>query len=163
MGRMGVDEVNQVLSVGIVAGLLVLTCLGCARQQGDTQAVWLVDEGTGAATRVDTPATEARLNRVGFLDPYLNRRIAVQRTGAKRSPTGTLEVWAVFRNRTRSPQSIQVRTQFFGPVREPNEGPYAWQNIFLPANGIQTYRTYSRGTGDAPAEYYYIEVQEIRP
>ena len=134
---------------------------GCAtrRPPGDTQAVYAIEEGTAVGTRVDSPQTEARLNRVGFLDPDFNRIIGVQRTGASRTPTNTLEVWAVFRNRTRYDQRIQVRTQFFGPNRNPNEGPHEWQIVFLPPNGIETYRTYSRGTN---AEYYYIEVMPMR-
>jgi len=150
----------------IVSAITVfaLCCGGCATtsggSSGDTQAVYLIEEGTGVGTRVDSPSTEARLNRVGFLDPNLNRKIAVQRTNARRTPTNTLEVYAVFRNRTSHNQSIQARTQYFGPDREPNEGPHEWQTVFLPPNGIQTYRTYSRGT---TAEYYYIEVMEVQP
>lgn len=144
------------ISVLLAAAIMIVAVPGCKRDR-DT-AVVRIGEGTGVGTRVDDPATEARLNRVGFLIPDFNRKVAVQSTGAKRTPTNTLEVWAVFRNRTQFNQSFQVRTQFFGPDREPNEGPHEWQNMFLPPNGIETYRTYSRGT---TPEYYYIEVQPL--
>ncbi len=130
--------------------LLLLSVPGCTR--------YYLTEGTAVGTRVDTPATEARLNRVGFLTKGLERRIAVQNTGADRTATNTLEVWCLFRNRTNYDQQIMVRTQYFGPARKPNEGPNEWQTLFLPSNGIETYRTYSAGTD---AEYFYIEVKEM--
>ena len=145
-----------ILCVALTVGLTSVLAVGCKRNE-DT-AVVNIGEGTGVGTLVDSPSTEARLNRVGFLQPDFNRKIAVQSTGAQRTPTNTLEVYAVFRNRTQYRQGLQARTQFFGPGRVPNEGPHEWQTVFLPPNGIQTYRTYSHGTD---AHYYYIEVQPL--
>ncbi|MCP4639213.1 MAG: hypothetical protein GY851_02200 [bacterium] len=142
------------VGIGVVA-LLLPAC----RRKGDVQTIYMINEGTGVGVNVQNPATEARLNRVGFLEPEMVRRVAVQRTGASRTATNTLEIFAVFRNRTNYDQTIQVRTQFFGPARNPNEGPHEWQTVFLPPNGIETYRTYSHGTD---CEFYYIEVMSMR-
>ena len=144
---------RPVICAALCLSLLPLFSAGC--KSGSDTAVIDIREGTGAGTRVDSPETEARLNRVGFLDPDFNRKIAVQSTGAKRTATNTLEVYAVFRNRTKFSQSFQVRTQYFAPDRVPYEGPNEWQILHLPPNGIDTYRTYSRGTN---ADFYYIEV-----
>lgn len=147
-------------AVVVVAGvsLVVLSCESTGTVAHNDSTRYFGSEGTNAATRVDTPSTEARLNNVAFLTDELNRRIAVQSTGASRTATNTLSVYAVLRNRTDYQQRIQIRTQYFGPGRDPNEGPDAWQSMFLAPNSIQTYRTTSRGTN---AEYYYIEVIEM--
>lgn len=134
--------------------ILVITCLvgaGCAG--GRTY----ITEGTRVGTRVDSPQTEARLNRVGFLTKGLERRVAVQRTAAERTATNTLEVWCTFRNRTDFPQQILVRISYFGPGRVPNEEPTAWQPLYLAPNSIETFRMRSATTD---AAFYYIEVQE---
>ena len=149
---------KYVACMGLAVALILAG--GCTRIRGPrTDTITLVepsDEGTSPGVRVPGTDTEPRLNRVGFLQRDLSKKIAVEQTGATRTATNTLEVYAVFRNRTKYDQQIQVRTQYFGSVREPNEGPHEWQVVFLPPNGIETYRTNSRGT---TAAYYYIEVQ----
>ncbi len=137
----------------VVVALAVLLILGC-----HSKVMTRFDEGTEPGATVDLPGAGPRMNNVGFLTPGLNRRVAVEQTNAMRTPTNTLEVYCVFRNRTRYTQQLQVRTQFFGQQGEPLEGPDAWQNVFLGPNTIQTYRTYSTRTDPA---YYYIEVQEM--
>ena len=117
-----------------------------------------IREGTTAGTNVQSVSTEARLNRVGFLTKGLERRVAIQSTGTARTPTNTLEVNCVLRNRTDYEQRMMIRTQYFGEERNPNEGPNEWQTVIIPQNGIQTYKTYSAGID---ATYYYIEIQEL--
>lgn len=141
----------------VLAILVTSVVMFACKSNDDLRVRVLDDEGVDPATRVEGPRTQAQLNTVGFLNRRLNQRVAVERTGARRTPTNTLEVWSVFRNRTNALQEIQVRTQYFGPGREPNEGPDAWQTMFLSANAIETYRTYSTRTDP---EYYYIEVRE---
>lgn len=136
--------------------ILGVTFCACSTTPDRNVSINAINEGSEPAIRVDSPSTQARLNNVGFLTPGLNRYVGVQQTGAKRTATNTLEVYAVFRNRTERDVSIQVRTQYFGTGSEPYEGPFEWQSVFLPPNSIQTYRTYSRGT---EASYYYIEAQ----
>ncbi|MCL4217525.1 MAG: hypothetical protein KJ052_11050 [Candidatus Hydrogenedentes bacterium] len=149
----------------LVTVITCLTCLGCVthtsthrREKGDVNTYSRVTEGTEPGTQVVLPQTQARLNNVGFLTPGLNRRVAVQGSGANRTATNTLEVWATFRNRTDFQQKLNVRTQYFHEDRSPAEGPDAWQSVFLPPNSIQTYKTFSSGTD---AAYYYIEIMDM--
>lgn len=135
---------------------MVLCTIGLAGCQSRVRTDF--DEGTQPGAKVDLPGAQARMNNVGFLTDGLNRRVGVQQTNAKRTPTNTLEVYCVLRNRTDHKQQLQARTQFFGAQGEPLEGPDAWQNVFLAPNAIQSYRSYSTRTDPA---YYYIEVMEM--
>ena len=141
----------------LAAPALVWSILACVLAGCLTHSV---QEGTRPGTRVVTPETQARLNQAGILTPGLERRVAVEKTGADRTSTNTLEVWATLRNRTQYEQKILVRTQYYNNDRTAVEGPDQWQSIFLPPNAIDTYRTYSRGTD---AAFYYIEIMEFSP
>jgi hypothetical protein len=87
-------------------------------------------------------------------------KIAIESTNSKRTPTNTLEVWAVLRNRTDYPLQIEARTQFFDSNKVPIEGPTAWQRVHLPPQSLDTYREFSTKTGEI--SYYYIEIREGR-
>jgi hypothetical protein len=87
-------------------------------------------------------------------------KIAVESTNSRRTATGTLEVWAILRNRTDFPLQIEGRTQFFDEAKAPAEGPTAWKRLFLPPQSVATYREYStkvEGIG-----FYYVEIREGR-
>ncbi len=87
-------------------------------------------------------------------------KIAVEGTNARRSPTGTVEVWATFRNRTDYPLTIECRSQFFDRQEAPVEGPTAWQRVHLPQQSVGSYKEFSTNVMDVG--YYYIEVREAR-
>lgn len=87
-------------------------------------------------------------------------KIAVEGTNARRSPTGTVEVWATFRNRTDFPLTIECRSQFFDRQEAPVEGPTAWQRVHLPQQSVGSYKEFSTNVLDVG--YYYIEVRESR-
>ena len=87
-------------------------------------------------------------------------KIAVEGTNARRSPTGTVEVWATFRNRIDYPLTIECRSHFFDRQEAPVEGPTAWQRVYLPQQSIGTYKEFSTNVMDVG--YYYIEVREAR-
>ena len=139
--------------------LLALSVVAAVAAGCKTRERTVINEGPSVGLKVDQVAPEMRYNQVSFLDPGYNQKVAVESTGANRTATNTLEVFAVFRNRTQYDQQFQVRTQYFNADRSPYEGPNEWQTIFLPANGTQTYRTYSRGVG---AAFYYIEATPLR-
>lgn len=87
-------------------------------------------------------------------------KIAIENTNSRRTPTGTLEVMVVVRNRTDFPLQIEGRTQFFDENEFPSDGPTAWRRIFLPPNGVGSYREFSskaRGIN-----YYYVELRAGR-
>ena len=149
-----------------------------------------VPEGPAPGVRVRDPnAPQARIrmnnvvivdkrlqywdsNRVEFQPEWLSlfsngksensrySKIAVERTDARRSQTGTVEVWVTFRNRTDYTLAIQCRAHFFDGEEIHIEGPTAWQRVELPQQSIGTYREYS--TEIETVKYYYIEVREAR-
>lgn len=129
------------------------------------QTVAQVDEGPALGVRVNSPyAPNARLNldTVVILDKALQDgragKLAVETSGGRRTPTGTLEIFAVIRNRTDYPQQIELRSQFFDQLGVPIEGPTAWSRLMLEPNGIQAYKEFSVGTSNVA--HYYIEVRE---
>ena len=87
-------------------------------------------------------------------------KIAVEATNARRTPTGTVEVWATLRNRTDYPLAIEGRTQFFNRDESPLEGPSGWQRVDLPPQSVGTYKELSTNVTDVG--YYYIEIREGR-
>jgi len=139
---------RQVCVVLIVAA--VLAC-GCQENR--------ITEGPGPGVRVRSDlAPQAQINMDTAV--IIDRGVAVERTGARRTPTGTLEVWAQLRNRTERPIAIEGRTQFFDSDLGPCEGPGAWKKVFLPPNSVDTYKTLSRKI-QSPA-HYLIEIREAR-
>lgn len=119
-----------------------------------------------------------RMNSVAVLDDSLQRwyvyqdtltgvrehgkvgKIAVEATNTRRTATGTLEAWAMLRNRTDHDLQIQGRVHFFDTQKAPLEGPTAWKRIYLPANAVATYKESSVTVHNIG--YYYIEVREGR-
>lgn len=123
-------------------------------------------EGPSPGVRVEDPnAPNARLNldRVVILDKELQDaragKLAIESQGARRTGTGTIEVFAVIRNRTDFPQQIEARTSFFDGQGVPLEGPSAWQRIHLQPNSITNYKELSSRTDVA---HYYVEIREGR-
>lgn len=144
-------------------GIMSLVAAGCATpppaENTHTHREHVrINEGTSPAVRVETVGTNERLNQVGFTTNGLQRRVEVQQTGASRTPTNTLEVWARLRNRTDYTQRIQLRTLFLRADQSPLEDQQAWQELHLQPNTFGTYRTKSTRTD---AAYYYIEIQEM--
>lgn len=123
-------------------------------------------EGPQQSIRVDDDnAPNARLNldTVVILDKSLqdarSSRIAVERHGARTSPTGTLEAFAVVRNRTDHRQQLEFRATFFDSDGVPIEGPSGWRRIFFDPNMIQGYNEFSTKPN---SQHYYIEIREAR-
>lgn len=87
-------------------------------------------------------------------------KIAVENTNARRAQTGTVQAWAVFRNRTDHPLTLECRTQFFDRQKAPVEEPTAWQRVHLPQQSVASYKEHSTHVMDVG--YYYIEVREAR-
>ncbi len=150
-----------ILSVALISFCLI----GCTTTS--------VSEGAAPGVQVrDARAPQAaiRLNTVNIIDKSLSNwqgrpeakysKIAVEQTNSRRTATGTLEVWAVLRNRTDFPLQIEGRTQFFDNYQAPIEGPTAWQRVQLPPNSVATYREFSTRVNEVA--YYYIEIREGR-
>jgi hypothetical protein len=132
---------------------------GCAAQP--------LEEGAKVARRVDDPiAPDARIHydQVVILDRRLQNdragKLAVERQGARRTPTGTVLVTAQFRNRTDYTQAIEARVSFFDAGLLPVEKTSAWNRVILPPNGTGVYEEVSTRTSDVA--HYLVEVREAR-
>ena len=87
-------------------------------------------------------------------------KITVQKHASRKSPTGTMEVWATLKNHTDYPLQIEGRTQFFDKDESPTDVGSTWQRVQLPPKGIGTFRDFS--TRLQGVESYYIELREGR-
>ena len=140
-----------------------------------------IQEGPAPGMKVDSPSpyiAGIRMNSVAVLDDSLQEwyiyensvtgvhergkkgKIAVENCNARRTPTGTVEAFAVLRNRTDYDLQVEGRVQFFDRDKAPVEGPTAWQRVYLPSNGVATYRECSTNINDVA--FYYIEIREGR-
>lgn len=124
-------------------------------------------EGASMGVRVnDANAPNARIqyDQVVILDKSLQDsragKIAVEGQGARRSPTGALNVIVQLRNRTDFPQVVEGRTTYFDSGFAPAEKASAWQRVHLEPNGIGAYQETSMGT--ANVAHYYVELREAR-
>jgi hypothetical protein len=135
-------------------------CLFALALLSACKSEYVVPEGPVQAQTVPHPLAQAKLNNVGFLDPSFKNKIAVERQGARRTESGTLEVWVTIRNRTDHPHQVEGRVQFFDADQAPTEGPSAWKRVHLPPNGTQTWKEFS--TQVDGIEYYYVEMREGR-
>lgn len=148
---------------GISALALLLVAAGCATVETEsTDAGGAELEGMAAAEIAPMapmaplgPQVPAELNSVAFITEDLEEVLMVQKTTYQRSRTNTFEVMCTLKNVSEESLTLLARTQFFDADRLHQEGPGAWQMIFLPPNGVNTYKAHSYGTG---VEYYYIEV-----
>lgn len=131
----------------VLAVLVAVNFSGCTTMEGPTPG-----------SRVD--AIEIKMNSVGILDKSLQKKIAVESTGSRRTPTGTLEVWNVLRNRTNYQLQLEGRVQFFDKDKAPVEGPTAWQRLILSPNSVLSYKEFSTNVMDIA--YYYVEIREGR-
>jgi hypothetical protein len=125
----------------------VVICGGC------------VHEGSHAPVMIRGANTQVRLNNVSILDDAIAGKIAVQGSGADRTPTGNLDVWTQLRNRTDYPLEVESRVQFFDGREVPIEAPSAWQRLHLSPNEITTYREASTRPD---AVFYFIEIRAGR-
>lgn len=137
------------------AVLMLLTMNAC----GDH---YMVHEGSSAPVRIrddNLPGTQIRWNNVSLLDKSIENKILVEGTNSRRTATNTLEVWALFRNRTDYPLQIEARASFFDASQAPIEGPTAWQRVMLPPNANGHYKEFSTRVNIG---FYTIEVREGR-
>ena len=155
------------MSKNMILGLAILL-LACGCEQAS------VKEGASPGVRVRdarAPQAEVQYNTAVFLDKSLQRwygvgdadkyaKITVESTDSRRTPTGTLDAWAVLRNRTDHRLQVEGRVQFFDKNKVPCEAPSAWQRLYLNPQSIETYHGLSTQVDNVT--YYYIELREGR-
>jgi len=110
-----------------------------------------------------------QMGKVVFVDHSLNRKyidkkkrdhtvkVTVEQYGSRATPTGTKEVVSVFKNRTDFDLVIEARTSFYAAGYFPLDDVTAWKQVYLPANGISTYRDSSLSD---EAVHFMIEVRQ---
>lgn len=155
----------------ILLGYFVITVLsGCIQRS--------VKEGASPGIYADDEMVKIRMNSVAILDRELQvtyvyeniltgtkeyghpSKLSVESSGARRTPTGTAEVWAILRNRTNYPQQVECNVQFFDRSGAPVEGPTAWQRLVLSPNSVSSFKEFSTHTTEGLN--YYIQVREGR-
>jgi len=134
---------------------IALFVFGCSKYD--------IREGSFAPVRIrdqNLPGTQIRWNNVSLLDASIKNKIFVEATNTRRSPTGALEAWAIFRNRTDYPLQLEARASFYDTNQAPVEEPSAWQRIYLPPNATAHFTTlFSTQINNG---FYNIEVREGR-
>jgi len=118
-----------------------------------------------------------RMNAVAIIDKQLQRhyierdingnthqktigKIAVEASGSKYNQTGTMKVWATFRNRTNHTIQIECRVSFFDEDKMHVEGPSGWQRVIINPNSLESCMENSLSFNNI--RYYYMEVREGR-
>lgn len=131
--------------------------------------------------RIEQRRESLTLNKVIFVDHDLNRielvkngriaaflsnkdtsykqtiKVSVQKVGAKRSPTHSLEVWSVLKNHTDFDLQVEGRAIFFDADEVPLNDRTAWKRLYIPANSFGTYRDFSVSP---LADYFVVELRE---
>jgi hypothetical protein len=159
----------KLFKAALLAGLVLSLGAGCAQT---------IKEGASPGIHVDDEMVKVRMNSVAVLDQslqvtYINEntltgskeyghasKISVESSGARRTATGTVEVWTLLRNRTNFPQQLECNVQFFDRSGMPLEGPTDWQRLVLSPNAVAPYKELS--TTSAEGLSYYIQVREGR-
>jgi hypothetical protein len=160
-------KLSRLTIAGLFAAIFLASC-----------AVMDIREGASPGIQIGDEYTRPRMNSVAILDQSLQisyvyenlftgakeyghiGKISVESTGSRLTPTGTLETWAVLRNRTNWPLQLECNVQFFDSNNVPVEGPTAWQRVMLSPNEINSYKEFSASATDVA--FYYIQVREAR-
>lgn len=84
-------------------------------------------------------------------------KVAVEKTNANRTETGTVEAWATIRNRTDYQLNLQARTLFYSSEGQVIDKT-AWNRFYIEQNGIENYSGLSKMADRI--DFYTIELRE---
>jgi hypothetical protein len=107
-----------------------------------------------------SPLLEMPLNSVNVSDFAIINKVYVRTVNARRTPTGTVEVFSQIINCTDYPLNAEGRTQFYDTAQAPSEPVSAWKRFNLPPRTSNTYRESSIGA--KAVQYYMIELRETK-
>lgn len=160
-------------TIGLLASVLVigLGATGCQTVAARIEPTpicnfnALMAAPPGAPAPAQVPAapaalTEMPLNSVNITDIAITNKIMVQSASARRTPTGTIEVWTRVVNCTDFPLQIEGRTHFLDEGQAPVEEVSAWGRVFLSPRSYGVYKESS--TDIARVRFYYVEIREGR-
>lgn len=153
----------------VITGVAAITLAGCASNNPDINP-----NNYGGSHPVQRTA-DMKMDTIVFIDHELNRtdirktfmqetlidtvKVTVESSGVRKTAAGTLEVWAVLRNRTDYDLQAEGKTQFYDGGKAPLTDQSAWKRVYLPANGTSVYRETSL---NQMAEHFIVEVREGR-
>ena len=107
-----------------------------------------------------SPLLEMPLNSVNITDFAIINKVYVRTVNARRTQTGTVEVYSQIINCTDFPLNAEARTQFYDAGQAPSEPVSAWRRFALPPRSSNTYRETSIGT--ERAAFYMVELRETK-
>lgn len=116
---------------------------------------------------------EQQIDKVVYIDHNLNRveigsmiptsrsvvKVTTERFGSTQLAMGNLQAYAVIKNRTDYDLQLEVRVQFLDWEAIPLDDVTAWTRLYLPANGVGTFRESSLSQ---EAKHFMIEIREGR-
>ncbi|KAF0114149.1 MAG: hypothetical protein FD149_1923 [Rhodospirillaceae bacterium] len=105
-----------------------------------------------------SPLQEMPLNSVSITDHRILNKVYVRNVTARRTPSGTVELYAQVINCTDHPLQTEARTQFYDAGQAPAEPVSAWKRLYLPPRTSNIYREFSLGTTSIHA--YMVEMRE---
>ena len=154
-----------ILSTLLVAGG-VAALSGCVQEPApicNMGAIASQRQLAAAPSRVpggETPVLEMPLNSVNVTEYAIINKVYVRAVNARRTPTGTVEVYSQIINCTDFPLNAEARTQFYDAGQAPSEPVSAWKRLALPPRTSNTYRESSIGTQGAA--FYMVELRETK-
>jgi len=115
--------------------------------------------GGGPAFIGDVPRsmTPIDLDAVLWTDTWVLRHVVLEGLFAQRTETGTLEVTARFVNCTKSPISIQVRSNFTDGNQIPTEPASMWRTVFISPRATGVYQ--ERSIASDKVANYLLELR----
>jgi hypothetical protein len=152
--------------VVMVAGLLGATLSACVQEPApicNMSAISAQRQLVAVPSLLpqgQSPLIEMPLNSVNITDFAIINKVYVRAVNARRTPTGTVEVYSQIINCTDFPLNAEARVQFYDSAQAPSEPVSAWKRFPLAPRTSNTYRENSVGTGSA--QYYMIELRETK-
>jgi uncharacterized protein YcfL len=125
--------------IGFMLALVFIAALvfGCAPKQR---------EGLGV-----------EMNQIFLVDDFSKANVEVLKHNARRSSTGTVEIWAQLRNKSSKPIRVECRVQFLDRQQVPVEPFSAWRPVFIQGGSMATYTEIS--TKVQEVGYYILEIK----
>lgn len=120
---------------------------------------------------------QLQMNSFSFIDHSLNRtyitkslfgtientdttvKITIESSGVRNTPSGTIEVWAMLRNRTDYDLQVEGMASFYDNGQAPLDDRSAWKRVYIPANGTALYKESSISN---LAQHFMVEFREGR-
>lgn len=153
------------VSMLLVAGGSALLS-GCAQEPApicNMSAIASQRQLAAAPSRVpggESPLLEMPLNSVNITDFAIINKVYVRTVNARRTPTGTVQVYSQVINCTDFPLNAEARVQFYDAGQAPSEPVSAWKRFALPPRTSNTFSESSIGTQNVA--FYMVELRETK-